>query len=616
MFFKLAISIKNINVKGLFIVWERLGGEGKMSCHTEKKTKVSEKSQLKVLLMGNPNVGKSVIFSKLTGMNVIASNYTGTTVSYTKGEITIRDSKGTLIDVPGIYSLKTTSPAEEVAVNMLENENADAIICVIDATNLERNLYLALQLKKKNIPLVFAINLNDVAIKQGIQIDIDALEKELSAPVVSTVAIRNKGLRQLLDKVLEVTGINTSNSYEDESSDDELWKRAGDIARNVQSIRQSEPTFLEKMGDATLKPFPGIPIGFLVIALLLGVVVGGGKGIRGGLLLPLLNNYYVPFVEGIVSRFVSEGLLYNVLVGEYGVLIKGIEWPFALVLPYVFLFYVSLSFLEDSGYLPRLGVLVDGILKKVGLNGGNVIPIIMGYGCAVPAILGTRAATSKKERIIVASVVSLSVPCVAQTGAFISLLGEQSVITLIAVYLISFFGMLSGGLIINKIIPGKTDPILLEIPNLLMPDIKSLIKKITIRTKHFMVEAEIPMVLAIAFAALVVETGALDWAARFIEPFVGGWLGLPKEATLGLILGILRRELAVLPLLDLDLSTIQLLVASVVSLFYLPCLSVVAVLIKEFGLKIALTISIFTLVTAFLAGGMINQLANIISLFL
>lgn len=588
-----------------------------MSCHSEKKSKTAFDDELKVLLMGNPNVGKSVIFSKLTGMNVIASNYTGTTVSFTKAEININGKKATLIDVPGVYSLNSTSKAEEVAVSILENENADAIICVIDATNLERNLYLALELKEKNIPIVFAVNLSDVAASQGIEIDIEALEEELAAPVIPTIAIRNKGLREILNTVSEAIYSNKKTDEEREKlTEDELWKRSEDIAKKVQKIRESDPTFLEKMGDLMLKPFPGIPIAFLVIALMLGVVVGGGKALRGGLLLPLINNLYAPFVKSLVSKFVSEGILYNILVGEYGVLIKGIEWPFALVLPYVFLFYVALSFLEDSGYLPRLGVLVDGILKRIGLNGGNIIPIIMGYGCAVPAILGSRAATTKKERIIIASIVSLSVPCVAQTGAFISLLGEQSVLALIAVYLISFFAMFISGVIAKKLIPGKSDPILLEIPNLLMPDVKALLKKISIRTKHFMIEAEIPMVLAIAFAALVVETGALNAAARFIEPFVGGWLGLPKEATLGLILGVLRRELAVLPLLELDLSTIQLLVASVVALFYLPCLSVLAVLIKEFGVKIALIISIFTFVTAFVAGGLINQLSKIINLLL
>lgn len=588
-----------------------------MSCHSEKKSNAAFDNELKVLLMGNPNVGKSVIFSKLTGMNVIASNYTGTTVSFTKGEININGRKATLIDVPGVYSLKSTSKAEEVAVSILENENADAIICVIDATNLERNLYLALELKEKNIPIVFAVNLSDVAASQGIEIDIEALEEELAAPVIPTIAIRNKGLREILNKVSEAIYSNKKTDEEREKlTEDELWKRSEDIAKKVQKIRESDPTFLEKMGDLMLKPFPGIPIAFLVIALMLGVVVGGGKALRGGILLPIINNLYAPFVKSLVSKFVSEGILYNILVGEFGVLIKGIEWPFALVLPYVFLFYVALSFLEDSGYLPRLGVLVDGILKRIGLNGGNIIPIIMGYGCAVPAILGSRAATTKKERIIIASIVSLSVPCVAQTGAFISLLGEQSVLALIAVYLISFFAMFVSGVIAKKLIPGKSDPILLEIPNLLMPDIKALLKKISIRTKHFMIEAEIPMVIAIVFAALVVETGVLNAAAGFIEPFVGGWLGLPKEATLGLILGVLRREFAVLPLLELNLSTIQLLVASVVALFYLPCLSVFAVLIKEFGVKTALIISSFTFVTALVVGGLINQISNIISLLL
>lgn len=588
-----------------------------MSCHSEKKSNAAFDNELKVLLMGNPNVGKSVIFSKLTGMNVIASNYTGTTVSFTKGEININGRKATLIDVPGVYSLKSTSKAEEVAVSILENENADAIICVIDATNLERNLYLALELKEKNIPMVFAVNLSDVAANQGIEIDIEALEEELAAPVIPTIAIRNKGLREILNKVSEAIYSNKKTDEEREKlTEDELWKRSEYIAKKVQKIRESDPTFLEKMGDLMLKPFPGIPIAFLVIALMLGVVVGGGKALRGGILLPIINNLYAPFVKSLVSKFVSEGILYNILVGEFGVLIKGIEWPFALVLPYVFLFYVALSFLEDSGYLPRLGVLVDGILKRIGLNGGNIIPIIMGYGCAVPAILGSRAATTKKERIIIASIVSLSVPCVAQTGAFISLLGEQSVLALIAVYLISFFAMFVSGVIAKKLIPGKSDPILLEIPNLLMPDIKALLKKISIRTKHFMIEAEIPMVIAIAFAALVVETGVLNAAAGFIEPFVGGWLGLPKEAILGLILGVLRREFAVLPLLELNLSTIQLLVASVVALFYLPCLSVFAVLIKEFGVKTALIISSFTFVTALVVGGLINQISNIISLLL
>ncbi|KNF07849.1 ferrous iron transport protein B [Gottschalkia purinilytica] len=600
-----------------------------MSCHgTEELLVKTKEDEFKILLMGNPNVGKSVIFSKLTGRDVMSSNYVGTTVSFTHGKISFKDKEGILIDVPGTYSLEATSQAEEVAVDFL-NQGADVIMCVLDATNLERNLNLALQIQEYNIPVVFSLNFMDVAEQQGIHIDIKKLEKELNAPVISTVAVRNIGLRDLIKESMKLAEeFDSSCAHEMENSicdctgkmaigkklslsQDDRWIKIGKIADKVQHIEDREPTFLEKLGDMTLKPFPGIFIAILVLIASLGIVVGLGKALRAAIFLPILNGYIVPFLTNIVSKVVSEGMIFNVLVGEYGLLVKGIEWPFALILPYVFLFYIVLSFLEDSGYLPRLGVLVDGILRRLGIHGGNIVPFIMGYGCAVPAILGTRASTSHKERIIVASLVSLAVPCVAQTGAFISLLGEHSVLLLILVYMISFLTIVVAGVVLNKIIPGKSDPILLEIPNLLKPDFKSMFRKIWIRTKSFMIEAEIPMLLGIAFAALVAETGILNSVSKYVSPIVTGWLGLPKEATLGLILGVIRRELAVLPLLEMNLSTLQLLVGSVVALFYIPCLSVVGVLIKEFKLKIALAISFSTIILAFLFGGIINQVSKL-----
>ncbi|MBN4074447.1 hypothetical protein JYT99_00800 [bacterium AH-315-E09] len=345
----------------------------------------------------------------------------------------------------------------------------------------------------------------------------------------------------------------------------------------------------------------------------IAVVVGGGKGIRAGLLLPLLNNYYVPFITSLVSMFVTEGLIYNILVGDFGVLILGIEWPFALVLPYVFFFYIALSFLEDSGYLPRFGVLIDTVLRKIGMQGGSAIPIMMGYGCAIPAILGTRAATTKKERIIVATVVSVAVPCTAQTGAFIALLGAHSAWMLATVFLFSFVGILLSGLFVNKILPGEVEPMLLEIPNLLVPDAKTLFKKIMMRTRSYILEGATPMILGVLFASLVVETNALKYVAVYIEPLIVDWLGLPREATIGLVLGVIRRELAVLPLIEMNLTSLQLLVGSVVALFYLPCLAVMGVLIREFRLKVALLIGGSTFVIAFVVGGLLNHTVRIVS---
>ena len=581
-----------------------------MDCHHVDTTGI-DKNDFNILLIGNPNVGKSVVFSKLTGLNVLSANYVGTTISYTKGSITHKGKKATLIDAPGTYSLEATSAAEEVAVKMLE-EKPNVVICVLDATNLERNLNLALQVQQHNIPLIFALNLIDVAERQGIAIDIDALASELGSPVIPTIAIRNIGLAELLDKAWEAADKQTV--VRPQLSQNERWQEVGRIVEKVQQVEHRHPTFWEKMGDWTMQPLPGIPIAFLVLLAALALVVGGGKGLRAAILLPLVNDVYTPFITRIVSGFIPEGVWLNILVGDYGMLIKGIEWPFALILPYVFLFYIVLSILEDSGYMPRLGVLVDGILRRVGIQGGNIVVFFLGYGCAVPAILGTRAATTQKERLMVASLVSLAVPCVAQTGAFIALLGDRSITVLLLMYAISFAAILFGGIMLNRIIPGQIDPMLLEIPNLLKPNREALVKKIWVRTKSFMVEAEVPMIIAIGFAALLVETGALNFISVAISPLVEGWLGLPKEASLGLMLGIVRRELAVLPLLEMDLTTFQLLIGSLVALFYLPCLSVFGVLIKEFSLKIASLIAVGTLTTAFLVAGIISQIGRLFGL--
>ncbi len=560
--------------------------------------------------MGNPNVGKSVIFSKLTGLDVLTANYAGTTVSYTEGHVHYRGKTATLIDVPGTYSLEATSPAEEVAVGFLE-EGANVIICVLDATNLERNLNIALQIKHKDVPIIYALNLIDVAENKGISIDIKQLERELGAPVIPTVATRNIGLEELLYKAWQVALEEPVRIKPIQMSHDQRWQEVGRIVEKVQVVEHRHPTFWDRMGDLTVQPLPGLPIALLVLTCSMLFVVGGGQGLRALLLLPLLNDYYIPAITSLVSSFVAEGILLNVLVGEYGVLIKGIEWPFFLILPYVTLFYIVMSLLEDSGYLPRLGILLDSLLRRIGMAGSNVVPMVMGYGCAVPAILGTRAATSKKQRLMITSLVALAVPCTAQSGAFIALLGDQSILALVFVYAVSFMAILVAGAVLNRVIPGESEPMLMEVPNLLKPSSSALIQKIWIRIKQFLLEAEIPMIAGILFAALLVETGLLLVIGDVLKPLVEGWLGLPKEASLALMLGIVRRELGVLPLLELELTTLQLIVGSLVALFYLPCITVMAIIIKEFNLKMSFYVLGFTTITAFTLAGLFNQVARL-----
>lgn len=587
------------------------------SCHNVNEDANVYNKPNKILLMGNPNVGKSVFFSYLTGINVVSSNYAGTTVTYTEGTFKLDDDTYTLIDVPGTYSMEATSEAEAVAVGFMCS-NPVAVICVLDATNLERNIKLGLEIQKYNVPIVYALNLLDVAKRHGTEINVNLLSRELKAPVVPTVAVKGEGIDRLLEELKNIVKnpepATACGSCTDCLMGDglDVWDRAKEIAAKVRSKTDGKPSFLDKLGENMIKPWPGIPLALLVIVASLGVIVGGGKALRAVALLPLVNNVLVPLFHKLFSAFVPEGILLNVLVGDFGIFKIAFEWIIALILPYVFLFYVVFSFLEDSGVLPRLSVLFDNIMRKMGIQGGSMITILLGYGCAVPAIIGSRTATTKKERLMISTVVCFAVPCISQTGALISLFANFSPLLLILMLMLSLFIMFVVSFILSRTIKGKVDPMVIEIPNLLLPNGKAYGKKLMIRMKGFLVDAEVPMLISIIIAALLKETGLLDYIAVYLEPVVSGWLGLPKDAVIALILGIVRREMAVAPLLAIEgLTALQAFVGGTVALLYLPCLSVFGILTKEFGPKVAITIGLSTVLSAFAVAGIINQVAHL-----
>lgn len=588
------------------------------SCHEINEDLNVYQKPNKILLMGNPNVGKSVFFSNMTGVHVVSSNYAGTTVTYTEGTLKLGNKSYTLIDVPGTYSMEATSEAEEVAVRFM-NSNPLAVICVLDATNLERNIKLGLELQKYKVPIIYALNLLDVAKRHGSEINVALLSKELGAPVIPTVAVKNEGIKELKDELQKVlnkpkTGCKSCASCPGcMDKNFNAWDRAREITARVRKNVAGKLSFLDRLGNNMLKPWPGIPIAFLIIILSLGVIVGGGKALRATLLLPLVNKVLVPFFKMLFSTIVPEGLILNVLIGEYGIFVIGFEWIIALIFPYVFLFYIVFSFLEDSGVLPRLSVLFDNIMRKMGVQGGSMITILLGYGCAVPAIIGSRTATTKKERLIISTVVCFAVPCISQTGALISLFAGFSPILLILMLLMSLAIMMIVSSVLSRVLKGKVDPMVIEIPNLLMPNGKAYIKKLMLRMKGFLLDAEIPMLISIVIAALLKETGLLAAIAVYLEPIVSGWLGLPKDAVIALILGIVRREMAVAPLLAIEgLTALQAFVGGTVALLYLPCLSVFGILTKEFNTKTAVAIGFSTTISAFLVAGLINQIAHLL----
>ncbi len=590
------------------------------NCHDENLAldpKVLQEKN-KILLMGNPNVGKSVIFSDLTGVHVVSSNYAGTTVNYTKAKIKVDEVEYQLIDVPGTYSLEATSEAEQVAVNFMNSE-ISAVICVLDATNLKRNLNLALQVLKYNVPVIFSLNLVDIAERKGIEIDENVLAKDLGAPVIKTVAVKKEGITELketLSKVLNSSSNGCSscedcpskgkNVTTDFKTQKEMWSYSEQIVKRCVTYKTGEPKFIDKLGEMLVKPMPGIPIALLVMILALVAIVFGGKGLRAAIFLPLVNGAIVPFFENLISSFNLPEIIENILIGEYGIFVIGFEWPISLILPYVTLFYVVFTFLEDCGFLPRVAVLFDGLMRKMGIQGGSLISLIMGYGCAVPAIIGSRTATTRKERIIITAMVCFAVPCISQSAALISLLSSQSILMLLAMFLLSFAIIFVVGIVTGKMIKGKIDPIVIEIPNLLVPERNAYFKKLSVRLKSFLVEAEGPMLIAIVIAAVFKESGLLDAAATLFEPLMSGILGLPKDAVIFLLLGIVRREMAVAPLLEMSLTPLQIFVGATVSLLYLPCLSVFGIIAKEFNSKVAVAIGVATFVCAILLGGLIN----------
>jgi len=559
---------------------------------------------LEILLLGPPNVGKSVLFNKLTGLHVGMANYPGTTVDYKEGKGKIDGLELKLIDAPGTYTLDASNEAEQVAVDLLSDEPA-AVVCVLDAKNLESSIYLLLQALEKNLPTIAVINKTDLI--EG-SIDSEYLSEELGIPVIETVAVDDKGLPELKEKIRKLlSGEILPTSRIIQAS----WAEAERIEEKAsEKLDTSDENWRKKWGERLEKPNPGIFLAILILLVTFLFVVGAGLALRNYILLPFFENLVFPPITVAVERYVVNETIQSILVGEYGFLIKGLEWPFALVLPYIVTFYAALSFLEDIGFLPRLAVLVDGVFKKMSLSGSHIIPFMLGYGCAIPSILSTRTMGNKKNRVILSTMVVLAVPCIAETGAFIALFAEFSIFLVLVLFVFSITSVILAGMVLGKVLKEKRDPIVLEIPELLPPDINILGKKIWIRVKHFIAQGAVPMIIIIGGASLVYETGILLYIGEFLEPFVSGWLGLPKEASTPLILGIFRRELTVLPLLEMELTTLQAFVGGVVGLFYVPCIGVLGVLGKEFGVKTTAAIFALTMVISFTIGGFIAQIGT------
>ena len=595
---------------------------------------------MRILLMGNPNVGKSALFSRLTGSDVVISNYSGTTVEYSGGSLSFGDEPAELIDVPGTFSLNPANKAEKAAVQMLDE--ADLIINVADATHLERNLYLTLQLLRQNRPLLLVLNMWDDSVKQNITTDLPRLEAMLGIPVVATCAVDGRGIETLKQKISSLLNQKRNkqafkknsqipnqrtHTYPCESgdlpaadgeaagADPDLWNLVDNIVRETQTRPEQKENIPNKFSHATVHPLWGPIIAVLILFLSFGFVAYIGDFLHE-VLDDVFEWAWLPVTGWISAQLGQSGLIHNLLIGtlidgsidfeeSFGLLTTGLFIPLAVVLPFIFCFYCILSLLEDIGYLPRLGVVVDSLMQRLGIHGLSVVPMMLGIGCNVPGVMAGRMLETRKERFIAATLIAIAIPCMAQQAMVIGLLGQAGLAGLAIVYATLFVLWVVLGWMMNLFLRGEASEMLIDLPPYRLPYWRSLGQKIYMRMMGFIRNA-LPYVLLGVFVVNVLYTmGVIGAISSALAPVMTGLFGLPGEAGGALIVGFLRKDVAVGMLAPLGMELAQLIVASVVLMVYFPCVATFVVLFKELGFAdLIKLLLIMILIVLFTGGGL------------
>jgi len=643
------------------------------------------KKKLVIALAGNANVGKSVIFNHLTGLHQHIGNWPGKTVERAEGTLHFEGHTVDIVDLPGIYSLSTYSLEELISRKYIAVERPDMVINVVDASVLERNLFFTLQLMELETPMIIALNQMDIARKKGIEIDTERLEELLGIPVIPTVAIKGIGIFQLLEKAIEIIEkgnkakpievkygkeveekiakltemvekiqfwyppryvaikllegdeeilkevqriepqiISTAEKLANEVEKfhghscstvvtSEQYETAGCIAREAQKlVPPIKPPMEEKLHNLTTHKILGYPIMAFSLLLVFYFIFS-----FGGYTSELLSNFFYGWEPLFASVFGTE------IIGKlvWGGIIEGIIAGVTIALPYIAPFYLILYFLEDSGYLSRIAFLMDNAMHKIGLHGKAFIPMMLGYGCNVPACLGCRIMETERERLLAAFVTTL-VPCAARTVIILGLVGQfigiQWALTLYIVDLLIIFFL---GRLAFKTLPGEPTALIMEMHDYRVPHLKTVLKQTWFRLAEF-IKIAFPLIIVGSLAIKLAEVlGLLEPIATLLSSVTVMWLGLPAITGITLIFGVLRKELTLIMLATLlgttnfahVLTPVQMIVFTLVAMFYIPCIATIAALVREFGWKKALFITVFEIVFAIVLGGVVLRLLALIT---
>lgn len=647
------------------------------------KTDQNSSKNLTFALAGNANVGKSVVFNHLTGSSQIIGNWPGKTVEKAQGILNFEGRKIVVVDLPGIYSFSTFSMEEIVSREYIALEHPSVVINVLDASVLERNLFFTIQLIEMEVPLVVCLNQVDAAKKKGISIDQKRLEQALGVPVVSTVAIRGEGIYELtktavrvaenvsqsekprlkygveveerIEKLAEaIKSENLASGYPPRwvaikllENDPETMKSVGSKSERI--VRESEvlageishihkePCFAviaseryalankisaDAQKQGTVKITLSEKLDWVSTHKVFGYVTSTGviAGLLlwtftvGGFLSSLLSNA-LSLLQPVNPTFNGSlvGILWN---GVFGGLVAGIT----LVVPYVIPFYAMLAMIEDSGILTRVAFMMDTAMHKIGLHGKALIPLILGYGCNVPAIRACRIMETKRERLLAAFAITFA-PCAARTililGLVAAFVGSAWALALYAIDIAIIFAL---GRIALKVVPGQSTGLIMEMHSFKIPSLSVVEKQTWARTKSLIYLVFPTYIAGSALVQILYAVGVLRPLSDALSPLTVAWLGLPAIAGILLILGVVRKEFILLASvavfgstnLALFLTPVQLITLALIGMLYLPCLSTIAVLTKEFGWKTAATISIANFATAMIAGGVVSRLLSFV----
>ncbi len=632
-----------------------------------------------IAIVGNMNVGKSTLFSRMCGGKTASLNIPGNTVSINAGHI--RGTAFHAFDTPGICSIFSTNEDERASRDILLphaiGTSITGIILVADAKNLKRSIAIALQYAEYGLTMLLDINMIDEASPRGIEINPERLSKTLGIDVFTTVAREGMGTSKLMSSISDMRIPNRLVEYPDwieqfieivasylKSSDistraialllltedraieayvenrfgigmlEQLKglveeyrredpqtcsvllanlynKKAGQIADAVQKVHPpSKNPFVARFGDWCTQLSTGIPIAVsLLCVMYLFVGTFGATFLVDTINRTLFEGFLIPWTTKIVEPIPSAFIRDMIMDPDFGILPTGVFLALGLVLPVLLCFYIAFGILEDSGYLPRISILLDKLFRKMGLNGKGVIPLVMGFSCVTMAILTTRMLDTKKEKNIVSFLLLLGMPCAPLLAVMFIILGKMPVSASITVFGLIFLQILMAGFIANKILPGGRTPLLMEIPAMRLPKFTQILKMSASKTFFFMKEAVPVFILASLLVFLFERMGGLAVLERVLEPVISGFMGLPEKSVQVFIKTIVRRESGATEIGHLSsiYDNVQLVVNLLVMTFLSPCINATIVLFKERGSKAAIAIMGMVMIYAVLVGAMVNH---------